>query len=188
MACSQISWTTSSASTPTATPTRSLSSPLRQTRSCSRRRSAPIGAATTARSPLPSNTRPATACDDRGERQLRRGPRPLPRRVRRTRPRGRAAAASDRRQGKSDRIDALRAAHAALGEAKLAPPRSGRAREALRALVTTREGTRMLSLCGSSCERWAARLGASVKSSTDWNAPSTGSRLRETSRSAALDQ
>lgn len=62
MACSQISWTTSSASTPTATPTRSLSSPLRQTRSCSRRRSAPIGAATTARSPLPSNTRPATAC------------------------------------------------------------------------------------------------------------------------------
>lgn len=46
----------------------------------------------------------------------------------------------ERRQGKSDRIDALRAARAALAEAKLACPRRGGAREALRALVTTREG------------------------------------------------
>ena len=45
-----------------------------------------------------------------------------------------------RRKGKSDRIDALRAARAALGEARLACPRRGGVREALRALVTTREG------------------------------------------------
>lgn len=47
---------------------------------------------------------------------------------------------SERRQGKSGRIDALRAARAALGETRLALPRAGGAREALRALVTTREG------------------------------------------------
>jgi transposase len=47
---------------------------------------------------------------------------------------------SGRRTGKSDRIDALRAARAALGEAKLALPRAAGAREALRALVTTRAG------------------------------------------------
>jgi transposase len=46
----------------------------------------------------------------------------------------------ERRKGKSDRVDALRAARAALGETRLALPRTGGAREALRALVTTREG------------------------------------------------
>jgi transposase len=46
----------------------------------------------------------------------------------------------ERRKGKSDRIDALRAARAALGATKLALPRAGGAREALRALLTTREG------------------------------------------------
>lgn len=45
-----------------------------------------------------------------------------------------------RRQGKSDRIDALRAARAALGETKPALPRASGAREGLRALATTREG------------------------------------------------
>jgi transposase len=47
---------------------------------------------------------------------------------------------SERRKGKSDRIDALRAARLALGEAKLALPRADGARAALRALVTTRAG------------------------------------------------
>jgi transposase len=47
---------------------------------------------------------------------------------------------NERRRGKSDRIDALRAARAALGETKLARPRAGGTREALRALVTTRAG------------------------------------------------
>ncbi|MEX0816121.1 MAG: IS110 family transposase [Gaiellales bacterium] len=47
---------------------------------------------------------------------------------------------AERRKGKSDRIDALRAARRALGEAKLAAPRTSGAREALRALVTTRAG------------------------------------------------
>jgi transposase len=46
----------------------------------------------------------------------------------------------ERRRGKSDPIDALRAARGAVGEARLARPRAGGAREALRALVTTREG------------------------------------------------
>ncbi len=45
-----------------------------------------------------------------------------------------------RRRGKSDGIDALRAARAALAETKLALPRAGGAREGLRALVTTRAG------------------------------------------------
>ena len=44
----------------------------------------------------------------------------------------------ERRQGKSDRIDALRAARAVLRETAL--PRAAGAREALRALLTTREG------------------------------------------------
>jgi len=47
---------------------------------------------------------------------------------------------SERRQGKSDPIDALRAARTALGRTKRALPRAGGAREALRALGTTREG------------------------------------------------
>lgn len=47
---------------------------------------------------------------------------------------------SERRQGKSDPIDARRAARAALGQTKRTLPRAGGAREGLRALVTTREG------------------------------------------------
>src|SRR5512133_162715 len=47
---------------------------------------------------------------------------------------------SERRRGKSDRIDARRAARAAVAQPRLALPRAGGAREALRALVTTREG------------------------------------------------
>src|SRR6266508_329072 len=47
---------------------------------------------------------------------------------------------TERTKGKSDRIDALRAARTALGQTKLALPRAGGARQALRALVTTRKG------------------------------------------------
>jgi transposase len=47
---------------------------------------------------------------------------------------------SERRRGKNDRVDARRAARAALGEGSLALPRAGGVREALRALVTTRDG------------------------------------------------
>jgi hypothetical protein len=47
---------------------------------------------------------------------------------------------SERRRGKSDRIDARRAARAAVAQPRLALPRAGGARETLRALVTTREG------------------------------------------------
>jgi transposase len=43
-------------------------------------------------------------------------------------------------RGKSDALDALRAARSALGAERLASPRSGGARAALRALVSTREG------------------------------------------------
>jgi transposase len=45
-----------------------------------------------------------------------------------------------RGRAKSDALDAIRAARGVLGETKLASPRAGGAREALRALVTTREG------------------------------------------------
>jgi transposase len=51
---------------------------------------------------------------------------------------------------KSDPIDAIRAARAVLGREKLAAPRAGGRREALRALMTTREGTlkaKRASLC-----------------------------------------
>ena len=45
-----------------------------------------------------------------------------------------------RSQAKSDPLDAIRAARTILGRAKLASPRAGGEREALRALMTTREG------------------------------------------------
>lgn len=46
----------------------------------------------------------------------------------------------ERSLAKSDPIDAIRAARTLLGRTKLATPRTGGKREALRALVTTREG------------------------------------------------
>ena len=45
-----------------------------------------------------------------------------------------------RSSAKTDALDAIRAARTVLGRAKLALPRAGGKREALRALVTTREG------------------------------------------------
>ena len=53
---------------------------------------------------------------------------------------GRPARGSRRGGGKSDALDALRAARSALAAETQASPRGGRSREALRALVTTREG------------------------------------------------
>ena len=62
----------------------------------------------------------------------------------------RPARTGSRGRLKSDPLDALRAARAALAGQPLAQPRSGQQREALRALVTTREGAvavRRAGLC-----------------------------------------
>src|SRR5438128_8270435 len=51
---------------------------------------------------------------------------------------GRMPRSGQRLEGKDDRLDAIRAARAALGSDKLAVPRVGKRREALRMLLSTR--------------------------------------------------
>jgi hypothetical protein len=106
----EISWTTLSVSTRIAIGTRLLSFRRRRARSFTRRRSTPIGAATSARS-----------------RSLVRG-------------RWELAAGRSRAAAATAPVSLASSSRAALGEAKPACPRRGGAREALRALVTTREG------------------------------------------------
>jgi transposase len=56
----------------------------------------------------------------------------------------------ERQSGKSDALDAIRAARSVLGQTRLAQPRAGGEREALRALTAAREGAvtaRRAGLC-----------------------------------------
>jgi hypothetical protein len=107
---------------------------------------------------------------DRGHRQLRRRPCPLPRRPRRDGARDQPYAASGAALAwRDDSLDAARTARAALGSETLALPRSGERREALRLLLVARRSAldvrrAMESLVAASCWRrcktmvWRARL------------------------------
>ena len=64
-----------------------------------------------------------------------------------------------RRKGKSDKLDAIRAAREALGDDKLVTPRQRGQREALRVLLTTREGA-MRARTAALCQLHALVIGA----------------------------
>src|SRR6266540_3748224 len=149
--CSQINWTTSSASTRTETRTRSGSSTCGPGLSCSRPRSERTALATRRRCGSPSSMRRAGARSPSKE--------PLP--SARVLPASSSSVASkcsrsaglrrERRSGgKTDAIDAVRAARSVLGQKRPALPRSNGEREALRALMAAREGAvtaRTAALC-----------------------------------------
>ena len=139
--CLQISWTTSSVSTRTATRTRSRSSRCAAARSCSRRRVAADSDGYAEALRLAEQHAPGRRAfavegtgsfgagltrflTGRGERVLEVG------RLRRERRSG----------GKTDALDAVRAARSVLAQERPATPRAGGEREALQALVAAREG------------------------------------------------
>src|SRR5204862_1531606 len=141
LGCLQISWTTSSVSTRTATGMRSRSSRSSAAPSSSRRRSTRTATATHERWSSPSCMRRV------GVRSLSKAPvhsAPVSRafltgrdgwvlevgRLRRERRSG----------GKSDALDAVRAARSVLSQQRPSTPRAGGERQALQALVAAREG------------------------------------------------
>ena len=139
--CSQISWTTSSVSTRTATRTRSRSCTSSVAQWCSSRRSSQTTTATHKRWGSSSEHAPGRRVfaiegtgsfgagltrflTGRGERVLEVG------RLRRERRSG----------GKTDALDAVRAARSVLSQQRPSTPRAGGERQALQALVAAREG------------------------------------------------
>jgi len=100
----------------------------------------------------------------------------------------------ERRVGKSDALDAIRAARSVLGQTRPARPRAGGEREALRALTAAREGAvtaKRAGLCASSRDQGPGRgqgsAPAPVPSQPDERAsphPSSAGRIRITLDSA----